>query len=254
MRRALALAAQYAESRAAFGKKLSAHPLHLETMAELALEFAGNFHLTFHLAQLLGKDETGKASAEESAMLRMLTPIAKLYTAKSCLALTSEALECFGGAGYIEDVGVARLLRDAQVFSIWEGTTNVLSLDVLRAIEKENAFVPFLGGIIARAGNVSGFDPEVSAIRSACRDLQEYLEKALKEGPDFVQAGSRALAFTLARTFAASLLVDFAGRTGDPCAAEVARRWCRRGLVVLRESGPDDRRTSRDLFLSLGGQ
>ena len=67
-------------------------------------------------------------------MLRMLTPIAKLYTAKNTMAITSEVVECYGGAGYIEDAGIASLLRDAQVFSIWEGTTNVLSLEALRAL------------------------------------------------------------------------------------------------------------------------
>lgn len=253
-RRALVLAAQYAEERVAFGKKISEHPLHAETMAELAVEFEGNFHLVFHLAQLLGKDETGKASAEESAMLRMLTPIAKLYTAKSAMAITSEAVECFGGAGYIEDVGLARLHRDAQVFSIWEGTTNVLSLDVLRAIEKENAFAPFVGGILKRLESVNGFDAEAAEIRNACGELQKYLGLAMKEGPDFVQAGARHLAYSLARTFAASLLVDFASRTREARAAECARRWCRRGLVSLSAAmSADHRASSLDLLRGLGG-
>jgi putative acyl-CoA dehydrogenase len=252
-RRALVLAAQYAEERVAFGKKIADQPLHAETLAALAVEFEGNFHLTFHLAQLLGKDETGKATPEESAMLRMLTPIAKLYTAKNSMAITSEVVECFGGAGYIEDVGVARLLRDAQVFSIWEGTTNVLSLDVLRAIEKENAFPPFVSGILKRLEKVAGFDQEVNEIRAACQELQTYLGLAMKEGPDFVQAGARQLAYTLARTFTASLLVEFASRTQDKHSVEAARRWCRRGLSSLMQADAGHRAASRDLLNGLGG-
>lgn len=252
-RRALVLAAQYSEDRVAFGKKIADQPLHAETLAELAVEFEGNFHLTFHLAQLLGKDETGKSTPEESAMLRMLTPIAKLYTAKSSMAITSEVVECFGGAGYIEDVGIARLLRDAQVFSIWEGTTNVLSLDVLRAIEREDAFPPFVSGILKRIEKISGFDAEVSAIRAACQGLQKYLGMAMKEGPDFVQAGARQLAFSLARTFAASLLVEFAARAQDERSAEAARRWCRRGLLSLMEADSGHRNASRDILRGLEG-
>ena len=75
----------------------------------------------------------------EKKILRALTPIAKLYTAKKSVFVCSEVVECFGGAGYVENTGIPRLLRDAQVFSIWEGTTNVLALDFLRVCEKDNA-------------------------------------------------------------------------------------------------------------------
>ncbi len=75
----------------------------------------------------------------EAALLRLLTPLAKLWTGKLAVKLCSEALECFGGAGYIEDTGLPQLLRDAQVYAIWEGTTNVLSLDSLRALAATTA-------------------------------------------------------------------------------------------------------------------
>lgn len=232
-RRALVLAVDYAGKRSAFGKKLLEHPLHVETLADLSVEFEGNFLLTFHLAELLGKDETGSASAEESAVLRLLTPIAKLYTAKSCMAITSEVVESFGGAGYIEDTGLPTLLRDAQVFSIWEGTTNVLSLDVIRAIEKENAFPPFVAGILGRMNGLTGFDPEVAQVKAACGDLQKFLGLAMKEGGDFVQAGARHFAYSLARTYIASLLLARAASRQEARSAEVARRWCRSGLTPL---------------------
>lgn len=251
-RRALALATDYAEKRIAFGKPLSAQPLHVETLSDLLVEFAGNFLLTFHLAELLGKDETGQASAEESAMLRLLTPIAKLYTAKSAMAITSEVIESFGGAGYVEDTGLPRLLRDAQVFSIWEGTTNVLSLDVLRAVEKENAFVPFVAAIQKRisAPGMDAFAEEVAQVKQACKELQAFLPLAMKEGADFMQAGARHFAYSLARTGAASLLLEQAVLTKDPVSAETARRWCRGGLTPLVAPNAAHRNLSQAILRS----
>lgn len=139
MRRCIDLATGYATKRKAFGTLIINQPLHKKTLQDLETEFARCFKLTFFVAELLGKEEVGVATDSEKKLLRALTPIVKLYTGKKCLAIASEALECFGGAGYVENTGIPRLLRDAQVFSIWEGTTNVLALDFLRVCEKENA-------------------------------------------------------------------------------------------------------------------
>src|SRR4026209_3051628 len=90
--------------------------------------------MTFLLVELNGRQENGELDTQQEAMLRILTPLAKLATGKQCVAAMSEAIESFGGAGYVEDTGLPQLLRDAQVLPIWEGTTNVLSLDLLRAL------------------------------------------------------------------------------------------------------------------------
>lgn len=139
MRRALDLAQNYSGKRRAFSAYLNEHALHRKTLNDQETVFKKCFKLTFHVIELLGRDEAGVATENEKRVLRALTPIAKLYTAKKSVAICSEVVECFGGAGYIENTGIPRLLRDAQVFSIWEGTTNVLSLDFLRVCEKENA-------------------------------------------------------------------------------------------------------------------
>jgi putative acyl-CoA dehydrogenase len=248
-RRALALAVDYSGKRIAFGKDLLSQPLHAETLSDLLVEFEGNFLLTFHLAELLGKDETGQASEEESAMLRMLTPIAKLYTAKSAMAITSETVEIFGGAGYIEDTGIPQLLRDNQVFSIWEGTTNVLSLDILRAVEKENAFVPFVAAIQKRlaAPGMDSLAAEAGQVQAACAELQAFLPVAMKEGAEFLQAGARHFAYSLARTCAASLLLEQAAQAKDERSREVARRWCRNGLTPLLVASSEHRELSRTI-------
>lgn len=140
MRRALDLAQNYSRKRQAFGKLLIDHPLHKITLESLETDFRRCITFSFLVADLLGKEEVGEASASEKILLRVLTPILKLYTAKKSIHISSEVVEMFGGAGYIEDTGIPRLLRDAQVFAIWEGTTNVLSLDMLRAFEKDQAW------------------------------------------------------------------------------------------------------------------
>ncbi len=134
MQRALQLARDYARRRVAFGAPLAAKPLHRDTLAGLEAEREGAFLLAFRAAALLGRRETGEATDRERALVRALIPLAKLTTGRQAVAVASEALECFGGAGYIEDTGLPRLLRDAQVLPIWEGTTNVLALDALRAL------------------------------------------------------------------------------------------------------------------------
>ncbi len=121
------------------GTTLAEKPLHMDTLAELQAEFEGAFHLTFRAIELLGREETGSLTDSEAKLLRLIIPLAKLTTAKQAVSVLSEVLEAFGGAGYVEDTGLPRLLRDAQVLTIWEGTTNVLALDALRVILKDGS-------------------------------------------------------------------------------------------------------------------
>ena len=79
-----------------------------------------------------------------------MTPVCKIVTAKSAVRVASETIEGFGGAGYMEDVGVARHLRDAQVFPIWEGAPNVLALDMLRAMGGANGLEPLIADMQQR--------------------------------------------------------------------------------------------------------
>jgi putative acyl-CoA dehydrogenase len=236
MRRALALAHDYAGRRQAFGRRLADHPLHAETLASLDARFHAAFHLTFQVVELLGREETGEASETELAMLRLLTPVAKLFTAKQAVIVASEALESFGGAGYIEDTGLPRLLRDAQVLPIWEGTTNVLSLDVWRAIDRTGALAPWLEEVRAEMARVRQGPCAVAsfAVRSALDLIEAYVRRTTDEMQR--EAGARRLAFAIARTAAASRLVahaDWECAAGEGGAA-LARmnRGMARGLAV----------------------
>jgi putative acyl-CoA dehydrogenase len=238
MRRAIALATDYAWRRRAFGKLLIEHPLHVETLAEMQLELRAGFLLAFRVVELLGKDEVGDATESESRLLRFLIPVAKLYTAKQAIAVASEALEAFGGAGYVEDTGIPRLLRDAQVLSIWEGTTNVLSLDALRAIEREDVFPEWVSDTRRRLSAVksSGLSACVERTLSAVQRIERYVARASSEGSEFQQAGARGFAFAIARTEAAVLLIEQANAQKDGVTVASATRWCARELVPVVET------------------
>jgi len=118
MRRAVALARSYAKKRVQFGAPLADKPLHQETLAGLQAEAEVGFHLAFRVVELLGREEAGELTEHEGRVLRVITPLAKLVTGKQVVAVASEALECFGGADYVEDTDLPRLLRNAQVLPI----------------------------------------------------------------------------------------------------------------------------------------
>jgi len=245
MRRAVALASDYATRRVAFGKTLLKHPLHAATLAAMELEWRAGFHLAFHVVELLGKAECGNAAPDELARLRLLIPVAKLYTAKQAVAVASEALESFGGAGYIEDTGLPRLLRDAQVLSIWEGTTNVLSLDVLRALEKTDALEAFLRDARRRlvALRLDDLATVAARIDDALGTIEQFAARAAGQGREFAETYARAFAFALARTTAALSMAEYAAFTvGSPshsAALQAVVRWCERDLARLEKAdGP----------------
>ncbi|HET6586694.1 MAG TPA: acyl-CoA dehydrogenase family protein [Oleiagrimonas sp.] len=213
MSRCLALAGDYARRRRVFGKMLIEQPLHARTLADMQAEFAGAFALTFCIADLLGRVESRQVADHEPALLRLLTPLTKLWTGKLATRIASETLECFGGNGYIEDTGLPQLLRDAQVYSIWEGTTNVLSLDSLRVLGK-SGLDPLRKGIDGWLKDVPADSPVVHAIGHALEVVQQRLTAATSDA-DKLEAQARGVALTLARAGAAALLTRNAAREPD---------------------------------------
>lgn len=243
MQRALALARDYARRRVAFGTPLAARPLHAVTLATLEAEREGAFLLAFRAAALLGAREAGEGGDPVRVLVRVVTPLAKLATGKQAVAVASEALECFGGAGYVEDTGLPRLLRDAQVLPIWEGTTNVLSLEALRALGADGAADALATEIRRLAGEATDpalREPVEVALRAVhhARDLL-----AAGEGP-VREASARGVAMTLARALEVLLLASHAqwclaaGRGRRALAA--ARTLARLGVDVLVEAPPDE--------------
>ncbi len=125
----------YIEHRLAFGRPVIEHPLARETLDDLEAEHLAALLMTFETIATLQRSDDGDADA--SRALRALVPIVKAVTGKLAVPCVSEAMELIGGNAYIEESVMPRLLRDAQVLPIWEGTTNILVLDALRVARKE---------------------------------------------------------------------------------------------------------------------
>ncbi len=234
MRRGLALARDYARKREVFGARLSRQPLHADTLAGLQAAYEGAFHLAFRVVELLGEAEVHDFSARPSArkhtLLRLLTPIVKLTTARQAVAVASDVLEAFGGAGYLEDTGLPVLLRDAQVLPIWEGTTNVLALDALRALHEAGG-LDVLRAEVQRCLREVREPSLVAVVTQAAQALEAaggWLTRATLQGRAAVEAGARRFALSLGQALEAALLAHHAqwslDHEHDARAAAAARR------------------------------
>jgi alkylation response protein AidB-like acyl-CoA dehydrogenase len=228
MRRGLDFCLAYAKVRDIATGRLIDNPLHRATLGQLAVDADAAFALAAHAFALLGRAEAdGDAAA--AAELRLVAPLAKLATGRLAVASASEYLEAFGGAGFVEDTGIPRLLRDAQVLPIWEGTTNVLSVDVLRALAEGDA----VSGTLARIDAVAGAIDKVTdlagagdALAQAAQRLREdVVEASTDPKAPAVVSGARDLALRLSYALVAALLTEHAGWADSPRFGDVAGLW-----------------------------
>lgn len=237
MRRMVSLARDYSTRRRAFGQVLKDYPLHMQTLSRMEVEVRGAAILCLENMRLLGKEDCGVASDQEENLLRLLVPLSKLYSGKQAMSLLSEGLESFGGQGYIEDTGLPSMLRDAQVLSIWEGTTNILSLDVLRAISKSKGQVllAFHKDIQARVNSLgrSALSQSASRVEKASKNILQFVQDHASQ-PGIMEAAARDLAYSLCTTYTGCLLIDHAN---SPQATDVdvyvAQRWCEKDLQLV---------------------
>ena len=226
MRRIIALARDYAHRRqVAGGVVLAEVPLHLRTLGDMELRFRGCLGLLLFVVTLLDKVEEGVATPAERQSLRLLTPITKLYTAKEALAVVSEGLESFGGLGYMENSGLPGLERDVQVLSIWEGTTNVLSLDTLRALSrvKETPLFSFKTVMLSMLNQCQS--PTRDFLISEIDRLSQFLSSS---SPADLELFSRQISFTLAHLTIATFLALHSQRETED--REVYEAWVQRTL------------------------
>ncbi len=189
MRKAVVMAANHVRQRTAFQKKLIDQPLMRNVLADLALETEAALALAMRVG--VSFDASVK-NAHEAALSRVLTPIAKYWVCKRQPSVINEALECFGGIGFVEEIGMARLYRAAPLNAIWEGSGNVIALDIVRALGDEtiaSAFneeidrigsdVPALKGLTDWVVQTRDADPRLFAERAAL----VFSADALPEGP-----------------------------------------------------------------------
>ncbi len=183
--RAIHEARWYVERRRAFGKRVIDFAPVLEAIADLEAKHHGALLMTFECVDALRRADAG--DAEAARLLRILIPVVKAFTGKLAVPCVSECMELVGGNGYIEEWPMPRLLRDAQVLPIWEGTTNILVLDALRAARKERGHELILARIRACSpSDADALERRLGSIdeRNARRfifDVAEAYQRALLE-------------------------------------------------------------------------
>jgi acyl-CoA dehydrogenase len=232
--RGLAWARSHAQVREVFGSPLHTMPAHKATLADLAVDYSAALALVLRCCELLGRVEHGTASPDEAVLLRGLTPIAKAATARLAVAGVAEAMEAIGGVGYCEDSTIPTLVRDTHVQPIWEGTTNVLSLDFLRAA-RAGALEVILEEATESA-RMSAHAAVADAARAVSAAVHTISKKWDELADDEVRAQSfaRSLALGVATTYACAHLCRQgagAAERGDGRVAAVASRLAARGLL-----------------------
>ncbi len=194
MRRALSEAIHHASGRRVFQRPLIDQPLMQNVIADLALEVEAATLLAFRLARAVDDEQAGNEGA--ALLVRIGTPVAKYFNCKRVVGVVHEALECHGGNGFIEEGPMARLYREAPLNGIWEGSGNIIALDVLRAAAKTPQSVP-------------AFVDEVRLAKGADRRLDraiDRLEAELRQ-PEEHEARARRIAEKMAVALQASLLI-----------------------------------------------
>jgi putative acyl-CoA dehydrogenase len=231
MRLALAMAIHHARHRRVFGRRLVEQPLMEQVLADLALDVEAATALAFRLARSFDR----AADERASSWRRLMTPVTKYWVCKMAPPLVGEAMECLGGNGYVEENGMARIYREVPVNSIWEGSGNVMALDVLRVLQREpDAFE----SVMAELAQAASQDRR---LRQAVGEL-----RALLHEPRLIDVRARTLLERLAATAAGVILRAHAPpAVADAFIAsrlEVAPRytygqivdWADRGAIIDR--------------------
>ncbi len=255
-RRSFLEAAIYAARRTQWGRRIDEYPLVRETLVDLLVDLEAGMAATYECAASMRT----AADAEEGRLLRrILVPLAKMRSTRMALWAASTALEVLGGNGYMEDWPMARQLRDAQCHTIWEGTENILCLDVRRAMRGEQAHLALLARVERALDGAAGHKPlagAVDAVASAASGARQAIDHLAECDDDLQLLHSRRLAELLADTVEGALLVDEAAwaldRDGDARKAAVAQRFAGRRLAERPLRGLlDPDRTVLDHFAAI---
>jgi putative acyl-CoA dehydrogenase len=207
MRQALVQAVHHAGHRRAFGKLLIEQPLMRNVLADLALESEAATLLMVRLARSFDRRDS---DPQERSFCRIATAIAKYWLCKRAPTHVGEALECLGGNGYVEESVLPRLYREAPLYSIWEGSGNVICLDILRALAKEPEAADAL---VQELKSGQGADARLdSYVVQAESDLGSHLKYLLKNGEEEGGGQARRLAERLALALQAALVVRHSSR------------------------------------------
>ncbi|MBB4808517.1 putative acyl-CoA dehydrogenase [Acinetobacter johnsonii] len=195
LRQALVQCLAYTRQRKAFGKHLAEQPLMQAVLADLALETEAAMQLSFHLAHCYERDD-----ALSVAWKRIMTPASKFWICKRAVELTGEMMEIFGGNGYVDNGIMARIFKEAPVNTIWEGSGNVMCLDVLRAISRDVESIEILFQDLAATAMQD----------ETLKDELQSLLKLLQQSPEELQFMGRSVVSRLVILAQAVLLKRYA--------------------------------------------
>jgi putative acyl-CoA dehydrogenase len=201
LRQGVAQATWHASHRSAFGRALVDQPLMTNVLADLAVESAAATVAALRLARCYDADvdDAGADDEHEELLQRILTPVVKYWTCKRAPQHTAEALECLGGNGFVEESPLPRLFRQSPVNGVWEGSGNVICLDVLRALRREpRSLAAYWDEVELAQGGDSRLDEAAKALRS---DLERETD------PGALEPRARTLVERMALVFQGSLLV-----------------------------------------------
>jgi alkylation response protein AidB-like acyl-CoA dehydrogenase len=246
----------HARGRIAFGKPLSDLSLMREQLLDLMMDVEALTALTFEGSAQLDRADAGDEEAR--ILARVLTPLAKYHVSDEARRLVAEGMEVRGGNSYIEDWPNARLLRDVQVQSIWEGTGNISALDVGRALLRENAGATLLANLTQRLARQT--DPAVSRAAALVQRALDTLAATLSDWaasePNARDVRMRRLTRRLAHVVTAALLVEDAGAqsaaSGSYRCLVMAARYLRRYVYAAADGlAADESYTPLDAFNAL---
>jgi len=221
MRRAVLEALKYGAGRKAFGRRLDELPLWRAAMADLVAEHLGIFTLVFETVRALDHADNGDETARKFA--RLAIPMAKALSGKLAIFTVSEAMEAIGGNAYIEESILPRLLRDCQVLPIWEGTTHILTLDALRAIQKEGSHEALFARIQLALSRAK--QPDGAQISARLDEDIKNLDRILKLSAGHQQREARQWLEAAGRTLTLALLLECTSHLPlrKPCLAAFRR-------------------------------
>lgn len=220
MRRAYREAREYATKRDAFGKKLSDFPMIKDSLVKMAVKLEIETRTVFKYLPLFEKvmRNEPEVTEEEVILNRLYIALLKKETAEQSVHFAHEAIEMHGGNGYIEDFVTPRLLRDAQVLTVWEGTANILGLEVLRLIEKFGAGELFLQEMNERIAGMNGAYPE--QVRDGIAQLEKLLVSLQTASLDHKTFHSKRVAELMAKIFESVNALEY-GASEDKRAEKV---------------------------------
>ncbi|EJL47658.1 acyl-CoA dehydrogenase family protein [Brevibacillus agri] len=210
MRRALYEAKYYASQRRAFQNPIDQYPMVREMLVSLLLDTEVSTGAVFDMIAVYDRLQDGSGSREDMALARLLIPLLKYRTGEEAVEAAHAAIEIHGGNGFIEEYVTPRLLRDAQVLTVWEGTSNILALDILRVMQKENSHVVFARLLRSRSeGWRHAFSqPFAELLQAELAVLEENIAYLFRQSPDYVTYKLKALADHMIDLYALSCIVS----------------------------------------------